>query len=574
MKLHRPALAVLALYIGLPALGASDAEAAFIRRTAIKVKTNSNGDTSYRVGTTVSGDAGTVATITAAIESDAGEEELALVETDAWLHGAATIAALPATDVALTVTLYDSGSASLISFSGTLAADGTVTLAADDTTSIENADCASRTGCAEETTRADSPDIEMLAADVFAAAKGYDLSIDLAGADTYEVAYASVTVTEPGGAVCLATDEKGNCLKWETTKEVSTRSEVFWDDIGSVWEAEATAAHEGLMQLKVIASDARGNKLETAKSKLGAPWLDDGEGVNTLATDEDPLTRVALHKGLVGWWAFDDQAAQDQLTIVSEGWASGDELPVDAEVELTNGETITIPVNSYQKRLRFPITINYLAETKNTGFAFKTFNITASGILLPLSPDDLYFGQVRPVCSEGFCATVSVSDGGEYELSMMAYGAAAAALPEEFEVSISVLDEFGDEVAAETALVELDDEITAVFANEVSLVGDPIGVDLSGKVKLLGEANRKGKQETLAKGKFYGTFSRDGDGDLELAGADKDEVVSSGDIIVAGEAVFLTDREGVPVAPPAIQFSNGSGTKNATTTTSTRPQLL
>ena len=71
---------------------------------------------SYRVGTTVSGDSGTVAAVIAEIESDTGEEELPLVESDAWLNGAATIAALPAADAGLTVTLYDSASASLISF--------------------------------------------------------------------------------------------------------------------------------------------------------------------------------------------------------------------------------------------------------------------------------------------------------------------------------------------------------------------------------------------------------------------------------------------------------------------------
>lgn len=573
MQLHRHALTALVLFVGLPALGAADAEAAFIRRGVIKTVVNASGSVSYRVGTTVSGDAGAVATVAAELESDAGEEELPLVESDAWLHGAATIAALPSADADLTVTLYDSASAALVSFSGTLSADGSVALTSDEATT-GSTECASRTGCAEETTRADAPDIELLVAEVFANAHGHDLSMDVAGADTYAVAYAAITVTEPGEPVCLATDEKGNCLKWDTTKEVSTRSEVFWDDIGSVWEAEATVAHEGLMELKVITYDARGKKLESARSKLGAPWADGGEGVNTLATDEDPLTRVALHKGLVGRWDFDGSAAEDRLTIVSEGWTSGDDLPVDAELELTNGETITIPVNSYQRRGVILYEIGAWSDA--TGhFASGSFRITGPSFVLPLSPTDLYFGrEAVPTCTDGFCATVFVTEEGQYELSMTAYGDDASTLPEEVELSLALLDEFGEEVAMETALVTFDDTVTAVFASELSFAADPVGLGLSGKVKLLGEANRKGKQETLAKGKFYGTFSRDADGDLELGGADKDEVESSGEIVVGGEAVLLTDREGVPAPPPAIQYANGSGTKNASSQTSTRPQLL
>lgn len=297
-----------------------------------------------------------MATVTAELESDAGDEDLPLVETDAWLHGVATHAALPAADAGLTVTLYDSASASLMSFSGTLGADGSVALAADETTPPDDGGCTSRTGCTGEPTRTETPDIEVLAAELFSADRGHDLSLDLAGASTYDVAYATVTITEPGADVCVAEDADGTCLRWQSSDGPSTRTEVFWDDVGSVWE-------------------------------------------------------------------------------------------VDATVELANGETVTIPVNSYQERLRFPLTINYLAETRNTSFAFKTFNITASGVVLPLSPTDLVSADVRLVCSGGFCATVRIRETGDHELSLMAYGADATSLPDEIEVSSSVLDELGDEVA-------------------------------------------------------------------------------------------------------------------------------
>ncbi|MES2640228.1 MAG: hypothetical protein V4850_12115 [Myxococcota bacterium] len=545
MKLHRPAVITLALFVGLPALGVGNAEAAFIRRSAVKVKTDSSiGSTYHRVTTTVSGDAGAVATVTAQLESDGGEEDLPLVESDAWMHGAATIAALPAADADLTVTLYDNASASLISFSGTLGKDGSVTLTADTAPPTDGEACVSRTGCAEETTRADALDIELLAAEVFAASKGYDVALDLAGADTYGVAYATITVTEPGAPVCVATDEKGNCLKWEDTKEVSTRSEVFWDEVGSVWEADATLAHEGLVELKVKVYSAEGEKLETVKSKLGAPWRDDGEGVGALATDEDPLTRVALHKhygALQHWHA---------MSVASEGWTASDALPVDAEVELTNGDTITIPVNSYQRPGHTPTQseASILFSLLDTAGRIVIDDGDGGGATFDVSSLE----ELRsPVCSDGFCVVVSETGRGSHALSVTAYGPIATDLPDRVEVELTAFDASGDTSDSETVSVAFDDEITAVFASEVSFAGDPVGLGLSGKVKLLGEPNRRGKQETLAKGKFFGDLTRDGDGDLELAGADKDGVVSSGGIVRAGEAITLgADREGAP--PPVV----------------------
>jgi hypothetical protein len=531
VKLHRPALIALALFVGIPALGVGDAEAAFIRRAKIKETISaSNGSTSYRVATTVSGDAGTVATVTAQLESDAGEEELPLVESDAWLHGAAAIAALPAADADLTVTLYDSASASLISFSGTLGADGSVTLTAD----------------------ADALDIELLAAEVFTASKGYDVALDLAGADTYDVAYAAITVTESGAPVCVATDEKGNCLKWEGAKEVSTRSEVFWDEVGSVWEADATLAHDGLVELEVKVYTAEGETLETVKSKLAAPWRDDGEGVGALATDEDPLTSLALHEhygALQRWHA---------MSVVSQGWTAGDDLPVDAEVELTNGDTITIPVNSYQRPGHTPTQseANELFSLLDTAGRIVIDNGDGGSVAFDVSSLE----ELRaPVCAEGFCVVVSETERGAHALSLTAYGPIATDLPDSVEVELTAFDASGETLASETVSVEFDDEITAVFASEASFAGDPVGLGLSGKVTLLGEANRRGKQETLAKGKFYGDFARDGDGDLELAGADKDVVVSSGEIVRAGEAIALgADREGA--APPVVAYGvTGSG---------------
>ena len=558
MKLRRPVVSALALTFALPLLvGTARAEG------GPRLIYEEIGGTSQtyltwrpRIRVVTSGD-DAVASVGAELSSDVGTEDVTLIESNASLHGAATITALPAADADLTVTLYDTGSAAIMSFSGTLGADGSVTLTADNA----------------------KYDIELLAAEVFTSEKGYDVGVDLAGADTYAVAYATVTVTE-GGAVCVATDEKGNCLKWDTSKEVSTRSEVYWDAIGAVWEAEATLAHEGLLELKAKTYDAAGKKIEMAKSKHGAPWRDDGEGVNTLATDEDPLTRVALtHRRIKNKeGAMDYVSNLSSFSVVSEGWTAGDDLPVDAAIELTNGETITIPVNSYQ---RVPRKVDFYRGTEFP-------SIPAPVILKPGSSVSITGGSValqdlsladmsEPVCSDGVCVVLIEDEDYGLALSFGAYASDAGKLPEELELKVVLHDADGGEVISDALSIIFDDAITAVFANEVSFAGDPVGLGLSGKVKLLGAPNRKGKQDTLAKGTFYAELARDSDGDLALGGGDKDTVVSSGELVVAGEAVGLVTPEGGPDAPPVIVYGvmgNGSGTKNATTTVSARPQLL
>ena len=546
MKLHRPLLSALALALGLSL--ASTAQADGVGNRRIYGDISASGETYLtwkpRVAVITSGD-DAVASVDAELTSDVGDEDLILVESNAWLHGVATIAALPAADAALSVVLYDVGSTPLISFSGALGADGSVALSVDPSKV--------------------TPDIELRAVEVFTAAKGYDLGVDLLGVDTYGVAYAVVTVTEGGDEVCVAKDEKGNCLKWEISKAVSTRSELYWNDIGAVWEADTLLAHEGYFELKVKTYDAEGTKLATAKSKLGSPWLDGGDDVNAIATDEDPLTTLAFHR----WPGFSASISprvvkNTHLTVVSEGWAPGDDLPVDAEVELTNGEMVTIPVNSYQRRATKLDVVGYGFDTRVLS---PKARITVKGddaALADLTVDDLR----APACTDAACFLLLESEEGELYLSVTRYSADADTLPDAESYTIAVVDERGTD--SWTVDVEYDDQVAAVFSNEVSFIGDPVGLDLSGRVKLLGEPNRKGKQEKLGAGKFYAQLS----GDLTFLAADKDEVVSSGEVVVCGEALTLGDDKSGIHAPPVIVYANGSGTQYPRSQVSAVPRLF
>ncbi len=482
----------------------------------------------------ITGDPDTAtASMTAEVESDGGAEDVVLTESDAWLHGAAAVAALPKSAATVTLTVYDNSSAPLASFTGALAEDGTVSR-------MVRAD-----HCGDGTVRTpcEAADLDLLAAELVpGTGSTYDATFDLVGADTYTVAYADVVVTEG---------------------KTSTRAEVGWQAVGAVWTGTLAETHDGLVEVKVKARDGEGEKLTSKKAKLGMPLADGGAGVGTLATDDDPLTRVALimdqlhNAGTVGF------------LVVSDGWSLDDELPVDAEVALDEGETLVVPANSYQVTAATPVVVSGSPEKE-------AFQVTIDGTVVKggASVGD------RGLCQSGTCVALAQDDDGAWTLSATAYAASSTTLPTSVKVSLaSTLKAAATKEASYT--LTYGDEVSVVFANAAVLAADPVGVDLTGKVSLLGAANKKGKQETLAKGKFYGSFTRDGDGELALGGADKDDVQAKGDILIGGEPIDFeltdTDGDGVVLAPPAVSLrvaGNGKGTRIVATTSTVNPGLL
>ncbi len=483
--------------------------------------------------------------VTAEVESDAGSEEVTFTESDTSLHGSAALSDLPGTDSRITLTLYDTASASLMSFSGTLGADGSVSVTADEPVCVPG----SRVSCTTLT----NPDIEVLAAEVFVGATGgYDVAFDLHGADAYDVAYADIVVTE---STEVTTCEKGGaCTTTGSTK--TTEAEVAWDSIGAVWEGELTLAHEGVIAVKAKTLDSRGKKIETVKANLVAPWHDGDGGMNALATDEDPLTSLAFR--ILNVDEHKDNSlvvSSGDLDVVSEGWSTTT-VPVSAQVELTNGKTITIAANSYQRDSLEKTTLGEVS-------ALAALRVSVNGGVFSvndvaeLNVDDL----ASPLCADGYCVLLVENADGETELSVTAYATTATALPTDVDVEITYLDEDGIEVGSESLYPHFQDDVKAMFAATVNLSADPLGVDVSGKVSLLGAKDKKGKQKTLAKGKFYGTFSRDTDGDLALGGADKDLVSPSGTLITTGTSIALSDadKDGHVDGPPVAVAKPASG---------------
>ncbi|MES2643364.1 MAG: hypothetical protein V4850_28020 [Myxococcota bacterium] len=479
---------------------------------------------------------GNVSSLTATLSSDRGSEDLAFVEVDTWLHGAATIAALPKEDTKISVHLYSDVAGHVVrTFSGALGSDGLVRLSADVPTK-------------EQATY----DVELLAAEVFDGDGGYDISLDLHGADTYGIAYGDVVMTGNDG--------------------VTTRAEVFWDGVGAVWEADSTVAHHGQLELETRAYDAAGKKIDAVKTKLGAPWLDEGAGVGALSTDEDPLTSVAVSPRFVNRygngldWTYSrvGRVRRDRsgyLTVVSEGWGTSDTHPTHAELELVGGDTVTVPANSYQRRVKPEFYCEDIRFSYGSSATFRKLYV--NGLPMAIAEDLSAADLGSPACSDGTCLMITENEAGEYDLSVTAYAAAAADLPGTVQVTAVLVDEFGTQTTCSTDKADLGDELVVVFASELQFAEDPLGLDLSGKVSLLGAANEKGKQSTLAKGKFHGSFLRDPDGELTLAGADKGLVSSRGELVLMGDPIAVeqtdTNKDGVVTPPAAVAVELGGG---------------
>ncbi len=395
-----------------------------------------------------------------------------------------------------------------MSFSGTLGADGAVTLTADTTkgTGGGTCDATSKTGCTVAPTSATAPDIDVLAAAVFPGDLGYDLTIDLNGADTYDIATAEFTITE-SNEVTTCTTKAGGCTTTGTS--TTTTAEVVWDDIRTVWE-----------------------------------------GVNALALDEDPMTSMAMVVRIDGT----DNATRTNeagygLAIVSDGWTTTT-APASATIELDGGETITIPANSYQVAASEEFTptwgdVTEFSVTMDGNPVAARFTLTRPGVYQLDAEIDGRFGML----TEG--------DDGTWTLSATAYSERSTDLPSGTSLTITPMEKLGAYPEfSESFALTYTDEVAVVFANEVSFAGDPVGVGVSGTVSLLGVKDNSGKQKTLSKGSFYSSFVHVEGGSMIFGGADKHDIDAKGDILIGGESIDFertdTNKDGVIDAPPVI----------------------
>lgn len=519
--------------------GAEAADIPKIKTIRIRQIGNDGGTPSYSV-TALTPDAD------AEVASVAGELDgapVSLTESDLWVHGSAALHAEPADGAEITLTAYDADSAVIDTFTGTYT-DGELTLTGSGG---DDEPCYTRTGCEKDTTSTTATDLEVLAAVVYGDGS---VGIHFAGADAMGVASASLlasvtTTTE----VCAATDPKtGECLKWQqTTTRTTDEAELGLDELGILWAGEV-AAIDGAAELELRAYDAAGKKLDKVKVDVVAPWEDDGEGVHVLPVDEDPLTTVALIR-------YVDEtirrkagkaASKGRAVVVSDGWILGDAIPEVAEIEVEGGETWSVPVNSYQFTAAVQLDVDL--DTLE--------GLALDGVALEFSAEKK-FEPIYTLDGEPSVVRLVTSEDGSVWASVTTWSTDPDALPTG--LTLTATDAAG-EVDADVAFF---DEVAIVFAMDVEVATDPDGLDLTGKLKLQGSANKKGKRETLAKGKFAGRFGVDGDGEPNLAAFDEGgDTVSRGDILIGGEPIDIemeVEGEVVPVAPPALMLRSGNG---------------
>lgn len=485
---------------------------------------------------------GTIAIVEADVSSDSGGESVTLDEADAWMHGSTAISALPTEDASVTLTLYNADSAKLKSFSGTLATDGSVAFTADD---ADEASCEKRGGCSDS----ESADLEVLAAEVFVNGSGYDLSFDLNGADTYNIAYADVRITQP----CDFTAEKGVCLF-----DGKTALEVGWDSLGSVWESELSLEHAGETEVDTVLYDSAGKKIDKSTASLGQPVSDGGSGVNAVGSS----MALVISRNNRG---YGPGKYGMELGLVSPGWTAGT-APTTATVALEDGETLTIPANSYQVTAATTVVFSGSPEKE-------AFQVSIDGTTVKEGVD---WGDTG-FCANGTCVALTTDDAGTWSLSASAYAASASKLPSSVKIALTSTLKAAE--AKETSYtLTYSSEVTAVFAHSFALSADPIGLDVAGNVSVLGAADKKGKQKTLAKDEFVGSFTRNDEGNLVLAGLDDKAAAPRGDILIGGAPIDFeltdVDKDGYVDAPPVVMRSGGFGNGYQGSTTQTQQAQL
>lgn len=104
---------------------------------------------------------------------------------------------------------------------------------------------------------------------------------------------------------------------------------------------------------------------------------------------------------------------------------------------------------------------------------------------------------------------------------------------------------------------------------------DPLWLDLQADVTLYSAADGKGKAHD---GTVYGQFDAGDDGLPGLSYGDTAALLPRGDILIGGEPIDFEMTAGdrtLRTAPPVIQYLNGKGTKNSTSTAGqTKPAEL
>ncbi len=456
-------------------------------------------------------------------------------------------------DVVLDLT--DASGGVLTMLSGTLSPDGALVFSSPR--SGEDGTCTARTGCDDPSTEV-GVDIEVQAAWVVDGDAGLSFSLVLHGADVDDVAGAALTVTETyegDTEVCLTTSRAGECTSWgfETYSE-STLTDLTLGDRDEVWALDLPGDFTYGERVTVIARDSRGRKLDTVKFSPAAPW--NAGATSALAVDNDPATSLALTQGPPSTNNGPLYAADPwHLAIVSEDWSLDDRYPASATIAVLDGETWEVPVHSYQVTGRVPVAFEGSPEDEE-------LYIEQDGVFLAALSTSLACDTDSQTC-----AVLDQDEDGDWALVVTQWAQDPAELASLLDVSVVPL---GAAVPTERSYtLDFGDTFAATFGIGVDFVADPLWLDLQAEVTLSSAADEKGKGKARVQGAVYGQFDAGDDGLPGLSYRDAAALLPRGDILIGGEPIDFEMTAGdrtVRTAPPVIQYLNGKGTKNSTST--------
>lgn len=481
-----------------------------IKNVRIRQLLDTNNNVSYRAAILTDSD---VSDVSAEVRSDAGDEDLLAVETDAWTRGTTTVT-LPTGTAKLVLTVTGAKGEAIGTATGTLDSAGTVSL----------------TGV--------SGDIDVLAAGTWGS-KSTTLAFTLAGSDVYTASSGTLKTIE---TTKVTTCTGKTCTTSEQT--VTRSSTVTWGEIGSVWEADLAAAPEGEVEVRVEASDSRGKKLDQATVDLAPAWLDTGDGTSALGVGAD--TSVAL----LG--TPDDYS----LALVSCGWRRDESQPDTAIFRMDNGEEVEIERVGAQRTVAEVQPLDPSAGA----WTIQYHRRGMGGTVTQMAQSIIYAAdQGMMVCDPSVCVGVGGANAGGPWVT-------ATVLDDAAELEGLDVDFTGPDGTVQSFAFDLEDEVSLVFAAAVSFDADPVGADFAADVRLLGAAGNSDNDRTMLTGSFAGQFIADEDG-FGLGGRD------ANDIEMASGPRFGGGASEVPVI--LLRSSGGGkGTRAVATTTNGKPPLL
>lgn len=350
--------------------------------------------------------------------------------------------------------------------------------------------------------------------------------------------------------------------EWCSTRRCTPVAEALTTTIvadGTTWTGTVPADWDGAAALTADALNDRGRRLDRMMAEPGADWEDGDFDLASVALRQDSLTTVtALARGGSQTTpTCDEGVGWRGLAISSDGWDRDATLPGSFELNLDGGGVHTLPVGAYQ-----------IAGATTVDLAFDP---RASTVFVEVDGQVLAAPLHRGcdlIAERGICLFAEEAAGGGWELGFTQIQSDSAMLDDG---PIEVRLWPGDAPPTEIITIEADPEVHASAMFGSCGTEERAGTTVAGQIRTFAGVAADGP--VLGVGQFAGVVQRGpwGSGGLAgttIGGGTTTTIDFSDATSVEFEAV---DEE---LWWSSILRSNGSGTRNIATATSTKRGLL